>query len=212
MSRIVYCIGRIAQLVRALRSHRRGQRFESFYAHHCIEMNLTRTAPLRRIYRSLYSIRLIPVLLFCVSCASYRVVRVVQLTEKESGKSDIFYGVVKNNVLIPEFVLDERNRYPTTKEEAWAKFNARRSKIEPLLKERYRIPNSFLFQTERIMVGIGLVAISPVAIPIHYVSGYGRDEQGRRSFGKTVTNYFDLTLNNVIIDEVGIKNPLTNIS
>ena len=164
-----------------------------------------------RISRILYTARLISILLFCVSCASYRIVRVVQMTEKESGKSDIFYGVVKNNVLIPEFVLDERNRYPTTKEDAWARFNERRSKIEPLAKERYRIPNSFLFQAERIMVGIGLVAISPVAIPIHYASGYGKDEQGRRSFGKTVSNYFDLSLNNVISDEDKIKNHLMNI-
>ena len=159
----------------------------------------------------IYLILLLHIFSFCSSCASYRAVRVVQLTEKESGKSDVFYGIVKNNVLVPEFVLDSQNRYPTSKEEAWSRFQSRRLEIEPKINQKYRIPNSFLFQTERTLVAIGLIAISPVAIPIHYASGYGKNSEGKRSFTKTVSNYFDLSINNVIDSEVVLKNPLVDI-
>ena len=112
---------------------------------------------------------------------------------------------------MPEFVLDSQNRYPTSKEEAWSRFQSRRLEIEPKINQKYRIPNSFLFQTERTLVAIGLIAISPVAIPLHYVSGYGKDSEGKRSFTKTVSNYFDLSINNVIDSNVVLKDPLVDI-
>lgn len=146
------------------------------------------------------------------SCASYRVVRVVQVTDQEAGQSQAFYGVTKNNVLIPEFTLDERNRYPATKIEAWQRFEASREKIESFVDKKYKIPNSFLFQTERIIVGIGLILVSPVAIPLQYAAGMERDEDGKRNFARTVTNYFDLSLNNVVTDDAAVRDPLAAVS
>ncbi|MBI4430804.1 MAG: hypothetical protein HY587_03715 [Candidatus Omnitrophica bacterium] len=145
------------------------------------------------------------------SCASYRAVRIVQLTEKDTGQSETFYGIVKNNVLIPEFVVDEGNRYPTSAEDALVRFEKNKALMEPKISRKYKIPNSFFFQSERLLVGIGLMAISPVALPIHYIGGYGRDEEGRRSFSKTVRNYFDLSLNSVVLDETKVRNSLAVI-
>jgi len=163
------------------------------------------------IRKFICSMLVLSIFSFFTSCASYRVVRVVQLTEQGTGKSDVFYGIAKNNVLLPEFVLDSQNRYPTSKEEAWNRFQSKRLEIEPKINQKYRIPNSFLFQTERTLVAIGLVAISPVALPLHYISGYGKNSEGKRSFIKTVSNYFDLALNNIIDDKTVLKDPLIDI-
>ncbi len=163
------------------------------------------------IRKFIYPILLLHMFSFFTSCASYRAVRVVQLTEQETGKSDVFYGIAKNNVLVPEFILDNQNRYPTSKEEAWGRFQSKRLEIEPKINQKYKIPNSFLFQTERTLVAIGLVAISLVAIPLHYIGGYGKNSEGKRSFTKTVSNYFDLALNNIIDDKAVLKDSLIDI-
>lgn len=146
------------------------------------------------------------------SCASYRAVRVVKLTDRDSGNSENFYGIAKNNVLVPEFTLDERNHYPTSVDEAWQRFETRKTVVDSQVNRRYRIPNSFLFQSERLIVGAGLILVAPIAIPIQYLGGLNRGEQGRRSWSRTAYDYFDLSLNDVIEDESVVRDRLALIT
>ena len=148
-------------------------------------------------------------ILILSGCTSYRMVKVVTLKEDvQAGRAETYYGVTKNNILIPEYVLDETNRYPTSSDEAWRRFEARRARLEPFVKSKYKVPNSFAFQSERFLIGVGLVAVAPVAIPVHYLGGLERNASGRRDWGYTVKTYFDFSLNPVIVEEARVRDHL----
>jgi len=135
------------------------------------------------------------------SCAHYRSVRVYEVVDELGDDQEVYYAIAKNNVIIPEYVVDYRGNYPSSEEAAWERFESRKDVIESSIQGRYRVPNSFLYNSERYVFMVGLIIVSPVVIPITYISELIRteeDELYEGSFSKVVSSYFDLSMNEPI--------------
>jgi hypothetical protein len=155
-------------------------------------------------------ITLLLVAFFVSGCAYYRVVPVRQLIiTKVPVEKKTYYAIAKNNVVIPEFVIDSDGYYPTSAEEAWKRFQTRRRDLEPLIDQKYAIPKSGPYQTERIVVMIGLLAVSPVAFPVMYLSDVTFAKQKslpKKTFREEWHQYFALTASEPLFQEPRLKN------
>lgn len=136
-------------------------------------------------HRSLIALALV----FLTGCTSYRV---VQLGPGVAENNIItpFYGVTRNHVLIPEYTLDEYGNYPTTEEEAEKRFQAQRAKVEPVIKEKYELPDSFANQIPQFFLGLGFVLVSPIAIPVQWMGEIFSSSSKKRPFSKIAGDYY----------------------
>ncbi|OGW88147.1 MAG: hypothetical protein A3G33_02640 [Omnitrophica bacterium RIFCSPLOWO2_12_FULL_44_17] len=121
--------------------------------------------------------------IFNSGCASYRVVHLSKGVDANGEVRD-FYGVAENNVVIPEYVINERGEYPEDVKQAWNIFQTRKEKLSSSMREKYVIPNNFGYGIVRSLLAVGFLAVSPVTYPL-YVSS---SPKGKRSFGR----YFDV--------------------
>ncbi|MBU1864595.1 MAG: hypothetical protein KKH94_13120 [Candidatus Omnitrophica bacterium] len=147
-------------------------------------------------------------LLVC-SCAHYRICTTYEVVNTESdAASKVYYAITKNNVLIPEFVIDSQGHYPTSPEAAWEQFLKRQSKVEKYIDNKYKIPNNGAYQIQRWGLMIGLMAVSPIAIPITYVSEFSEerdDESSSKNIWHSIKRYFALSMNEPNYVEPEIK-------
>ncbi|MCH8981765.1 hypothetical protein IH922_07075, partial [candidate division KSB1 bacterium] len=61
----------------------------------------------------------------------------------------------ENNVIVPEYVINERGEYPTDEETAWQRFNERKAELIPKMRERYIIPSDFSHGFGKVLLGVG---------------------------------------------------------
>ena len=134
------------------------------------------------------------------SCASYRVVPLVRGIDRE-GEVHQFYAVAHNNVIVPEYVINERGEYPTSKEEARARFQARQNLI-PAMKEKYRIPGDFSSASKRTLLSSGFLIVFPISYPIYLFTS----PKGSRSPGA----YFDLMANGPTANAPELRDEFAN--
>jgi hypothetical protein len=111
---------------------------------------------------------LLSTLIAAGGCATFRVVEVGSGVDEE-GIVSRFYGVARNNVLIPEYVVDAYGSYPTSEQEAHRRFDVSHYTVEPYIIEKYILPNEFLYQLRRISWGSGFVLVSPIVLPIEWL-------------------------------------------
>jgi hypothetical protein len=111
-----------------------------------------------------------------ISCSTYRVVPLIHGVDSE-GEIKQFYAVTYNNVIIPEYVIDERGTYPTEKQIAWGRFLERKEGIRSEIREKYRLPNDFTNGLKQFILGLGFLIVFPVSYPIYAASS----EKGERS-------------------------------
>lgn len=128
------------------------------------------------------------ILILPAGCATYRVVEVGSGID-EKGMVSRFYGVARNNVLIPEYVVDVYGSYPTTEREARRIFDVTHYSVESYIKSKYALPNEFLYQLRRISWGSGFVLVSPIVLPIEWL-GEAFGGPRRRGFGEVARDYF----------------------
>lgn len=152
-----------------------------------------------------------PLLIFVhVGCASYKVVRVSKGVDADGRVVD-YYGVTRNNVLIPEYVIDEKGNYPESPEEAERRFEDRKDELEGYIKNKYELPDNFTYQTGRGILGAGLIAVSPVALPITYISSKTSPNPERRddSFSKVAKEYFSMSMDKPVYQTPELKDELS---
>ena len=82
-----------------------------------------------------------------MSCASYRVVPLARGVDSEGDVRE-FYAVAHNNIVIPEYVMNERGEYPLDRQTAWQRFQDRRKERVPQMKEKYESLKTRLDQLE----------------------------------------------------------------
>ena len=160
--------GRVAQMVRAFGSHPKGHRFKSCHAHHALMLIL---------FSLLFS---------HTSCASYRVVEVARGIDAE-GNVRQFYAVAHNNVIIPEYVINERGEYPTDEKTAWERFHERKDELLPRMKAKYRIPSDTAHSMKQTALGTAFTAVLPITYPVYAMAS----GDGQRS----PADYYDLMVN-----------------
>ena len=152
------------------------------------------------------------ILLFCLvfflsSCAHYRTVCVYNVLIPENGKKR-YYAVAKNNVIIPEFSIGVNNDFPESKDVAWQRFKERKNQVESFIDQKYSIPNSFIYQTQRVSVMLGLAAVSPAVVLVSYASEVisPSDRNSPKSFKQIVREYFYLCQAEPEFNKPEIKN------
>jgi len=111
-------------------------------------------------------------LLLTSGCTHYRVVLLESFIDPAdpSKPKTTTYAVTKNNMIIPEYVVDRTGNYPTSKDIARERFELRREGLKELVEKKYKTENNFTYQAKRIFFGIGFTLVSPIAIPIIYFS------------------------------------------
>jgi hypothetical protein len=135
-----------------------------------------------KTYRHFVIFSFLSLVLFSqISCASYRVVSLSRGTDKE-GEIRNFYAVAENNVIIPEYAINERGEYPTESKTAWNQFKSRRDALASKMRERYRIPNSAYFSVKSGFFAIAYTVLFPVTFPAYY---FINDKKG-----KSVSDYY----------------------
>ena len=136
------------------------------------------------------------------SCTYYRVVSLYEIRDQNNReKKTILYAIAKNNIIVPEYVIDTNGLYPQTKEEAWNRFRVRKDTLETSIDKKYKIPHTVPYQMKRMGLMIGLIAVSPVVIPITYFSEITQkdtDGNDHAGFWDTVKEYFSLAANEPI--------------
>lgn len=157
--------------------------------------------------------QIIIVVIFVISsmfsgCAHYHAVMIKQAKIEEGASVHIerWYAITKNNIVIPEFVLDSRMQYPKTEEEAWRLFRERRATVGPVIDRKYKIPASFPYQISRVSAMVGLTVVSPVVIPIMVVSSVFGKKENRESVGVIIHDYFDVAEQSPTFQEPLLKN------
>lgn len=118
-----------------------------------------------------------------VSCASYRPVLLTKGADSDGQVRD-FYAVAQNNVVIPEYVVNERGEYPTDPKTAWSRFQERRTELEPKMRAKYKLPSNAGSSTGRFFLTTAYVLAFPISYPI-YAFGGGKSD-------KSPAGYFDL--------------------
>ncbi len=197
-------LGRVAQLVRALRSHRRGHRFEPCLAYHSFFM-LNKNI----LHFKLLIIPLVVSLLVLSGCSPhYHTVRLSKGVNEE-GETVNYYAVTRNGMIIPEYVIDEKGNYPIEKDTAISRFNERRREIEQTVINKYRLPNNTAYQINRNIVGFGLLLIAPIMIPLDWLT---RAFQEKKS-GVEISSrsYLETAFEEPVPKEPVLKDPLSEI-
>jgi len=136
-----------------------------------------------------------------LACASYRVVPVARGVDS-AGEFQQFYAVAHNNVIIPEYVVNERGEYPTDEKTAWERFQSRRAELAPKIKAKYKIPSDASYAVKKAPLRIGFFAISPISYPIYAISS----DPGKRS----PAEYFDLMVDGPSAETPKLKDELAN--
>ena len=153
----------------------------------------------------LIRIRVVAVVIFLAfvnaSCASYRVVPFTRGVDLDGNVRD-FYAVVRNNTIIPEYVINERGEYPTDPKVAWQRFKQRRDKLEPEMIAKYKIQDNFSYVAKSAALGTAYSAVFPVTYPLYYFGS----AKGTRSPQK----YFDLMVHGSSPREPESKDELKN--
>ena len=135
------------------------------------------------------------------SCSSYRVVSLTRGIDQEGEVRD-FYAVAENNVIIPEYVINERGEYPTDPGTARKCFEERHAKLEAKIKEKYKVPGDFSYGTKSVLLGTAFFLVFPVAYPLYYFGS----EKGERSPAK----YFDLMVHGSLPRSPEFKDDFAN--
>ncbi len=151
---------------------------------------------------------LIPLLILITfliaGCASYRVVELGPGVDDENIVRP-FYAVARNNILIPEYVVDSYQNYPYSPEEAETRFESRKNVLETFVREKYELPPSWTYQCPRYLLGAGLTIISPVAIPVQALGECFSRQTSKRSFGEIAADYFEASFNSPMYEKPKIR-------
>lgn len=108
--------------------------------------------------------------LILAGCAPhYHTVKLSKGTDAE-GNIVKYYAVTRNGVVIPEYVIDERGNYPDTKELAEERFKERKNELDDTVKKKYVLPPNTPYEIQRNVIGVGLLAVSPILIPIGFLT------------------------------------------
>lgn len=124
-------------------------------------------------------------------CASYTALELGPAVSLQ-GEIQPAFGVIRNGFIIPEYVLNAKGEWPSTEEEAWKRFNARPADLESFIREKYVLPNDTLYQMQRIPLAIGLILISPIALPVMILGSRG--DTPPISAGKVADRYWKNSL------------------
>jgi len=144
--------------------------------------------------------------LFCfASCVSYRVVKLGPGVGEDNIVSP-FYAVARNNVVIPEYVVDRYGNYPTTTEDAEKRFQLQRYSAEPLVREKYYISSNPPGQLSQYVFGFCLSLVSPVVVPIQWIGETFSSIPGKkRSFSQIASDYFALCFHSPLYEKPQIR-------
>ena len=115
------------------------------------------------------------------SCASYRVVPFTRGVDSEGAVHD-FYAVAHNNVIIPEYVINERGEYPTDPKVAWALFRERRSRLESQMRTKYKTPGDFSYSVQSALLGAAFFVVFPITFPLYYFGSGDEKKSPKRYF------------------------------
>lgn len=102
------------------------------------------------------------------SCASFRVVQISKGADA-AGRIQDYYAVAENNVIVPEYVINARQEYPTSKDNAWDVFKQRKN-LKSQIRKKYFIPNDVGFSISRYFGSVVFTVMSPITYPMFYFS------------------------------------------
>ena len=139
---------------------------------------------------------------FHVSCTSaYRPVLLTKGVDRDGQVRD-FYAVTQNNVVIPEYVVNERGEYPTDRQTAWSRFQERKAELEPKMREKYQLPSDAGSAAQRSLLTAAYVCMFPISYPLYAFGGGKKD--------KSPAGYFDLMVNGSKPKLPQLKNEFNN--
>jgi len=78
---------------------------------------------------------------------------------------DMSYAL-RNNMIIPEYVIDIRGNYPTDRAVAQSRLLERREGLEETIRAKYAYENDVTYRLKYTFWLIGFAVVSPILIPI----------------------------------------------
>ncbi|MBI4549671.1 MAG: hypothetical protein HY714_01945 [Candidatus Omnitrophica bacterium] len=128
-------------------------------------------------------------------CATYHVVELGPGVTENNIISPL-YAVSRNRVVYPEYVVDDYGNYPTDPQTAWSRFREKKPAAEAVIREKYDVPSAFPGQVPRYFFGFCFALVSPVAIPVRWVSeGLFGKPGAKKSFAQISSDYFSSSFN-----------------
>jgi len=146
-----------------------------------------------------------------LGCAHYRVVELERFHDQQNeGAIVTTYAATKNNMIIPELVIDRTNRYPTDKKIAAERLASRKIVMKDFINEKYKTENSFLFQTKRIAFMTGQIIVSPIVVPIMFVADlFNRSVPDHENTSSLLKHYFSQIVNPPVPQKPILRDELT---
>lgn len=150
--------------------------------------------PLRTSFMKIFSFLLIISMISgCASSSQYRVVKIGPGVD-DQGIIQPLYGVTRNNVIIPEYVVDEFGKYPASPEEAKARFETRKDDLEDLIQNKYEIPTASGGGIANPFFAVGFILLAPIVLPVTFLGELLSGKSDKKSAGELTSEYFDMSL------------------
>jgi len=127
--------------------------------------------------------------------------RVVQVSEGQ-------FGATYNNVLIPEYTKSGTTAFASSHEQADSLLSKRAEELNSWIGDKYILPNSLSYRVNRTMLQIGLIAVSPIVIPLEWVGEKVAPPSGAekgRAFKQVAVDYFELPFDQPVARQVGAR-------
>ena len=136
---------------------------------------------------------------FISACAPVH--RVVQVSDNQ-------FGATYNNVLIPEYTKSGTTAFAATHEQADSLLSKRAEELNSWIGDKYILPNSLSYRVNHTMLQIGLIAVSPIVIPLEWIGEKVAPPSGAekgRTFKQVAVDYFELPFDQPVARQVGAR-------
>lgn len=125
----------------------------------------------------------------------------------EKGTIVNYYALTRNGVVIPEYVIDEQGNYPASKEEAEKRFAERKNSLDETVKKKYVLPPNTPYEIQRNAVGVGLLAVSPIVVPLDLLTNSYREKKSGVKLSQS--KYFESAFEEPVPHDPKLKDELS---
>lgn len=130
----------------------------------------------------------------CASSAQqYRVVKIGPGVD-DQGIIQPLYGVTRNNVIIPEYAVDEFGKYAASPEEAAARLDERKDALEDFVQNKYEIPPAGGGSIANPFFAVGFILLAPIVLPVTFLGELFSGKEDKKSAGELTAEYFDMSI------------------
>jgi len=149
-------------------------------------------------------------MLLLSSCVQYRVVELDQSVQQgeEDQEAMTRFAMVRNNTIIPEYVINRRGEYPHSAEEAQGRYDARHKIVDQFIEKKYRIQSTAMFRTKQTVFGFFQIVLSPVVFLVVVVNDIFVESHEKQFYDSNMAYYLHTTFHRPKPEKPRLQNEL----